>query len=175
MLAETLLWIPIVLITFRFGKYLGSGVSPTSGRGSNDECNSVRKPNNRFSGWQRGSSNMDREEGNTSRFSGWQIRSTNMDREIMNANRFSGLQRGNMTIRETSRGFEPYTVDIDKSKTCTTSVDRELTEKEMENKTKDILEDYLHLQDMVVNWPWKKCSNVKPFARSRQCTQIPYK
>lgn len=78
-------------------------------------------------------------------------------------------------FRETNRGFEPYKVDIDKSKTCTPSVERELTEKEMEKKTKDILEDYLHLQDMVVNWPWRKCSNVKPFACSKQCTQIPYK
>lgn len=83
--------------TFRIGKYLGSGGSPTSGRGSSDGCNTVRKPNNRFSGWQSGSSNMDREEGNTNRVSGWQIRSTDIDREIMNANRVSGLQRGNMT------------------------------------------------------------------------------
>ena len=77
-------------------------------------------------------------------------------------------------FRETSRRFEPYKVDIDKSKTNTT-VDRELTKKEIEEKTKDILEEYLHLQDMVVNWPRRKYFNVKPFARSRQCTQIPYK
>lgn len=54
-------------------------------------------------------------------------------------------------FRETSRGFEPYKVDIDKNKTSTTSVDRELTKKEMEEKTKEILEEYLHFQDMVVN------------------------
>uniref|UniRef100_A0A8W8KBA4 Eukaryotic translation initiation factor 4 gamma 3 n=2 Tax=Magallana gigas TaxID=29159 RepID=A0A8W8KBA4_MAGGI len=50
--------------------------------------------------------------------------------------------------RETSRGREPHRVEIEKSSKTAPPTAKELTDEEMEKKTKTILDEYLHLQDI---------------------------
>ena len=52
--------------------------------------------------------------------------------------------------RESSRGREPYGVDIKKSSKPAPPAAKELTEEEIEKKTKTILDEYLHVHDMKV-------------------------
>ena len=52
--------------------------------------------------------------------------------------------------RESSRGREAYGVDIKKSSKPAPPVAKELTEEEIEKKTKTILDEYLHVHDMRV-------------------------
>ncbi|XP_065935828.1 eukaryotic translation initiation factor 4 gamma 3 isoform X4 [Magallana gigas] len=50
--------------------------------------------------------------------------------------------------RESSRGREPHRVEIEKSSKTAPPTAKELTDEEMEKKTKTILDEYLHLQDI---------------------------
>lgn len=52
--------------------------------------------------------------------------------------------------RESSRGREPHRVEIEKSSKPAQPTAKELTDKEIEKKTKTILDEYLHLQDIKV-------------------------
>lgn len=52
--------------------------------------------------------------------------------------------------RESSRGREPHRVEIEKSSKTAPPTAKELTDEEMEKKTKTILDEYLHLQDIKV-------------------------
>ena len=52
--------------------------------------------------------------------------------------------------RESSRGREAYGVDIEKSSKPAPPAAKELTEEEIEKKTKTILDEYLHVHDMKV-------------------------
>ncbi|XP_078338114.1 eukaryotic translation initiation factor 4 gamma 1-like isoform X6 [Crassostrea virginica] len=50
--------------------------------------------------------------------------------------------------RESSRGREPHRMDIEKSSKPAPPAAKELTEEEIEKKTKTILDEYLHVHDM---------------------------
>ena len=52
--------------------------------------------------------------------------------------------------RESSRGREPHRVDIEKSSKPAPPAAKELTEEEIEKKTKTILDEYLHVHDLKV-------------------------
>lgn len=52
--------------------------------------------------------------------------------------------------RESSRGREPRKIEVEKISKPAPPVAKELTEEEMVKKTKAILDEYLHVQDIKV-------------------------